>query len=40
MYEMMNGGMVWGMGILWLLVTGLVLLGVAALVKFLFAHRG
>jgi hypothetical protein len=36
MYEMMQGGMVWGMGFLFLLVTILVLLGIAALVKYLF----
>ena len=37
MYEMMNGGMMmWGMGIVWLLVIILVLLGIAALWKYLF----
>ncbi len=41
MYDMMNGGTMWGMGLLWILVVVLVLLGVAALFKFLFfAHRG
>jgi len=36
--EMMNGmgGMMWGMGLLWLLVFVLVGLGIAALVKYLF----
>jgi len=30
------GGMMWGMGLLWLLVLVLLALGVAALVKYLF----
>jgi len=36
--EMMDGmgGMMWGMGLLWLLVLVLVGLGIAALVKYLF----
>lgn len=39
--EMMNGmgGMMWGMGLLWLLVLALVGLGIAALVKYLFFSR-
>ena len=36
MYDMMNGGTMLGMGMLWLLVVVLVLLGVAALFKYLF----
>ena len=41
MYDMMNGETMLGMGILWLLVVVLVLLGVAALFKYLFfTHRG
>jgi hypothetical protein len=41
MYDMMNGGTMWGMGLWWLLVIVLVLLGVAALFKYLFfSHRG
>lgn len=38
MNEMMNGmgGMMWGMGLFWLLVLVLVGLGIAALVKYLF----
>ena len=37
----MSGGMMWSMGFLWLLVIILVLLGIAALVKYLFfARRG
>jgi hypothetical protein len=39
MFEMMSGGMMWGMGFLWLLLTLLVLLGIAALVKYLFFTR-
>jgi len=30
------GGMMWGMGLLWLLVFALVVLGIAALIKYLF----
>jgi hypothetical protein len=33
---MMNGAMMWGMGLLWLLVVALLVLGVAALAKYLF----
>lgn len=34
---MMGGGaMMWGMGLVWLLVIVLLVLGVAALVKYLF----
>jgi hypothetical protein len=36
MYDMMNGGMAWGMGFFWLAATILVLLGIAALIKYLF----
>lgn len=32
----MNGGMMWGMGVFWLLVLILVVLGIAALLKYLF----
>ena len=39
MYDMMNGGMMWGMGFLWLLVIILALLGIAALAKYLFFTR-
>lgn len=34
-----GGGMMWGMGLLWLLVFLLIVLGVAALVKYLFFSR-
>lgn len=33
------GGMMWGMGILGVLVTILLILGIAALVKYLFAGK-
>ncbi len=36
---MMGGGMgamMWGMGLLWLLVAAILVLGVAALLKYLF----
>jgi len=36
MNDMMHGGMMWGMGILWLLVIVVLLLAAAALVKYLF----
>ncbi len=31
----MSGGMMWGMGIAWLLVVVLLILGIAALIKYL-----
>lgn len=36
---MMNGGMMWGMGIVWLLVVIALILATAALVKYLFFSR-
>jgi len=33
---MMNGGMMWGMGIVWLLVVAVLVLAIAALVKYVF----
>ncbi len=33
---MTGGGMMWGMGILWLLILVVLALGAAALVKYLF----
>ena len=36
MDHMMGGGMMWGMGLLWLLVVVVLVLGAAALVKYLF----
>ena len=37
MQDMMNsmGGMMWGMGLVWLLVVVVLILGVAALAKYL-----
>lgn len=40
MHDMMGGGaMMWGMGLLWLLLLVLLALGIAALVKYLFGGR-
>ena len=36
MDQMMGGGMMWGMGLLWLLVVVVLVLGAAALVKYPF----
>ncbi len=36
MNDMMHGGMMWGMGIVWLLAILVLLLTLAALVKYLF----
>jgi hypothetical protein len=36
----MMGGMMWGMGLVWLLFIILLLLGIAALVKYLFSRCG
>ena len=41
MDQMMGGGMMWGMGLIGLLVIIVLLLGAAALVKYLFfSNRG
>ena len=40
MSNMMSGGMSWGMGLFWLLVTLCILLGLTVLVIFLFSTRG
>ena len=37
---MMNGGMWFGMGIWWILILVLVVLGIAALARYLFGGRG
>ncbi len=34
--DMMGGGMMWAMGIVWLLVIVLLVLSIAALVKYVF----
>jgi len=36
---MMTDGMMWGMGLFWLLILVLLLLAGAALVKYLFFHK-
>ena len=36
MHDMMSGGMMWGTGVIGLLVLVLFVLGIAALLKFLF----
>lgn len=37
MHDMMSGSMMWGMGIGWILILILVVLGIAALTKCLFS---
>lgn len=39
MYETMGGGMMWGMGLGGVLILILLILGIAALAKYLFWHR-
>ncbi len=39
MDQMMGGGMMWGMGLLWLLVLVVLVLAIAALVKYLFFSK-
>jgi len=41
MQDMMNsmGGMMWGMGLVWLLVILILVLGIAALAKYLFTRK-
>ncbi len=39
MMNMMGGGMMWAMGLVWLLVILLLVLGIAALVKYLFVSK-
>lgn len=39
MHDMMSGGMMWGMGLVWLLVILALVLGAAALAKYLFFKR-
>jgi len=36
MHDMMGSGMMWGMGLLWLLLAVLLVLGIAALAKYVF----
>jgi hypothetical protein len=39
MMDGMGGMMMWGMGLVWLLATFLLVLGIAALVKYLFGGK-
>jgi hypothetical protein len=39
MYDMMNGGTMWGMGSSWFLTYSLVLFGVIAVLIYLFLAR-
>ena len=40
MIDHMTGGMMWGMGLLSVLVIAVLILGIAALVKYLFSGDG
>jgi hypothetical protein len=40
MDQMMGGGMMWGMGLIGLLVIVVLILGAAALVRYLFFTKG
>lgn len=40
MYDMTSSGKMWGGGLLWLLLLILLVLGILALVKYLFGGRG
>ena len=39
MNEAMGGGMMWGMGLWWILVVIVLILGIAALAKYVFSRR-
>lgn len=39
MDQMMSGGMMWGMGLVWVLVVIVLILAAAALVKYLLSGR-
>lgn len=39
MQDMMGGGMMWGMGFLWLLLIIVLVLAVIALAKYIFSRR-
>ena len=39
MHDMVSSGMMWGMGLFWLLLGILVILGIAALAKYVFSSR-
>ena len=40
MMDQMGGMMMWGMGLLWLLAVIVLVLAIAALLKYLFSGRG
>jgi hypothetical protein len=40
MDHMMGGGMMWGMGLLWVLAVIVLILAIAALMKYLFSGKG
>ena len=39
MHDAMGGGMLWGMGLVWLLLIIVLVLGIAALIKYLRSGR-
>lgn len=39
MHDMMGGGMMWGMGLVWLLVVIVLVLAAIALAKYIFSRR-
>ena len=39
MHDIMGGGMMWGMGLVWLLLVIVLVLAAAALVKYLYGGR-
>lgn len=39
MNDMMGGGMMWGMGLFWLVVTIVLVLAAIALAKYIFSRR-
>jgi len=40
MDQMMGGAMMWGIGLLWFLTVIVLILAIAALLKYLFSGRG
>lgn len=40
MHDMIGSGMMWGAGLIWLLLVVLLVLGIVALVKYVFGGRG
>ena len=39
MHDMMGGGMMWGMGLFWLLIIIVLVLAAIALAKYIFSRR-